>query len=73
MKKKKLYCGVCGKELLQIQIGAEKVECCSECGCFHPYSAYDNKTGKRNWGIRFKCPSSKWYNSHYDYTRLSKP
>jgi len=66
-KNEKLYCTECGNELKMTLVGAEKFYYVYSTGCFHPYSKYNRKTGKRQYVKRYKCPNSKWWNSHSDF------
>ena len=66
--KRKLYCTKCGSELKMILVGAEEFYYFyPECGKFYPYSKYNQKTGKRQYVKRYKCPNKKWWNSHTDF------
>lgn len=63
------YCTYCGRALLTAPVGAEEIVEDMYGFTYRPYTAYDRTTGKRNWGIRYYCPNTRWYNKHSDYTR----
>lgn len=71
MKKYVEYCTTCGEKLVRTRIGAEEIIDYMYYGSYHPYTAYDSKTGERNWGYEYKCPNyrrSGWFStSHYQY------
>lgn len=68
--RKKRYCSECGRILLQIRIGAEKVKEYWGGDLSYPHSPYNIDTGKRQYGVTYKCPKSRWYNWHTNYTEL---
>lgn len=64
------YCSTCGSELVTETVGAETIK---EYGWdgdeYTPYTAYDSKTGLRNWATRYYCPNKSRFNSHTDFKR----
>lgn len=64
---KKLFCTVCGRELDETIVGAEKYVAHFAMDSFKPYQPYDDKTGKRQYVRRYTCIHSKWWNNHNDY------
>ena len=53
------FCRKCGTKLIETKIGLENVEEVGGMGenMIKPYYPYDEKTGKRNYGIERKCPN----------------
>lgn len=64
------FCSNCGQKLYAQQVGAESIVKYGYEVPYHPFSAYDSKTGERNMGVRYFCPSSHWWNSHSDFCSL---
>lgn len=56
----------CGEELRVTEVGAETVteRCFPYSTYYHPYTAYDRETGRRNYAEMLSCPKARWYNSH---------
>ncbi len=67
-ERKVKYCSYCGKKCVRSLVGAETVKVL-ECIGYEPMyfqlaSAFDEKTGKRNYAEKFTCPDynkKKWY------------
>lgn len=65
------FCRKCGKQVIVMQISAGDIERVAMFGgSYHPYSHFDEDTGKPNIGLRYKCPDSRWYNSHDEWEEL---
>jgi len=71
MKKIK-YCRICGSKLIIKKIPVSKVAEYYGCDLSYPHYNYDVTTGKKQFGLHFRCPKTKWYNNHTDFTRLNK-
>ena len=57
-----MYCSYCGAEMLEGIVGAENV---TDGFSLPLYTAYDSKTGKRQWVKVFRCPNSRrFFNQH---------
>ena len=61
------YCSKCGTRIIPQLVGAEEFYFETETGRIYPYSAFDRKTGKRQYVFRFRCPNKRWWNAHDDY------
>ena len=66
MRKNQLYCPECGAHVLRIPVAAEKAKVVEyawgDCVTFRLGSRFNKETGLRQFGIKVKCPNSKWYN-----------
>ena len=72
--KNQLYCSYCGSEMIETMEGAEKNMMFYSDSPSIPFSsAYDKKTGKRQFCYRYTCPNWKngflgiFYSQHDDY------
>ena len=66
------YCIACGRELIRIKVPAEKLKftICTPYGdCSEEMlgTKFNKHTGKRQFGIRVKCPNANWFNRCTDY------
>lgn len=61
------YCSKCGAKLDAFKVGAEDFYYLTPAGKIYPYTAYNKKTGKRQYVYRYLCPEKRWYNEHDDY------
>lgn len=64
------FCSNCGQKLYAQQVGAESIVTSDYGVTYRPYRAYDSKTGERNIGVRYFCPSAHWWNNHSNFYSL---
>jgi hypothetical protein len=60
-----MYCSRCGAKLIEGFVGAEN---CVDIDGIPLYNKYSRNDGKRLYVKSYKCPKSRWYNNHDNFT-----
>lgn len=65
---KKMFCQECGSQMTESLVGAETNIVTYFNVSFRVNSPYDKTDGRRQYVLHYKCPNSRWWNSHDEYS-----